>query len=65
MIPYDDLERALARWKARAHAAVDSTQSGELGGDARPREQVNGRSRSSSELSGEIDINELAEVSEE
>ena len=61
MIPYDDLERALARWKARQQGGAPELHTAEQSGDARRRELVNGRSRSTSELSGEIDINELVE----
>jgi hypothetical protein len=64
MIPYDDLERALARWKARGQGGTpEASQAGDLGEEAKPRERgpMNGRSRATSELSGEIDINELVE----
>ena len=74
MISYDDLERALARWKARAQSGAAITEAapadggdaggGDAGSETPPppiREGLNGRSRASSELSGEIDLNELVE----
>ena len=65
MIPYDDLERALARWKAKGQSATaevaPASDGGETDGDSAPRrEKVNGQMRAS-ELSGEIDLNELVE----
>jgi hypothetical protein len=65
MIPYEDLERALARWKAKTHGNTpDVIPAG--GADDRPRAPggSNG-ARHSSELSGEIDINELVESYED
>jgi hypothetical protein len=63
MIPYAELERALARWKARAHSDAtevgghDIVHSSELG--VRPgAPQPNG-------TSNEIDINELVESYDE
>ena len=65
MIPYEDLERALARWKAKAPGTtLDSAPPGEAGAHPPPPKSVNGV-RSSSELSGEIDINELVESYDE
>jgi hypothetical protein len=62
MISYDDLERALARWKARGQqAASEATPAAEETSGEEEKPLVNGRSRGSSELSGEIDLNELVE----
>jgi hypothetical protein len=52
MIPYDDLERALARWKAKSQAADASAPNVPPGS--------NGVSRNP-ELSGEIDLNEIVD----
>jgi hypothetical protein len=55
MIPYDELERALARWKARSQAGAEGGAA-----DAKAPTGANGVSRNS-ELSGEIDLNEIVD----
>ncbi len=66
MIPYAELERALARWKARAHSAanevggadiVHSTSANVTQG-SQPHALTNG-------TTGEIDANELVESYED
>ena len=65
MIPYADLERALARWKAKARAgtpdgagAAESDSDGAVEESDVPPHETNGVLKRV-ELSGEIDINEL------
>jgi hypothetical protein len=62
MIPYADLERALARWKARSRAGGTPDSAAPVA--EQPPHETNGVPRSS-ELSGEIDINELVESYDE
>ena len=63
MVPYAELERALARWKSRSHSAAteiggnDIVHSTEVGGSP-PRALTNG-------THGEIDANELVESYED
>jgi hypothetical protein len=69
MIPYADLERALSRWKARSRAGGPGVGDSEGGvnhpsGDESIAKESNGVPRAS-DLSGEIDINELVESYED
>ena len=61
MIPYAELERALARWKARAHSSAT-----EVGGhDIVSNEGHDSGAVQHNGASGEIDINELVESYED
>jgi hypothetical protein len=61
MIPYAELERALARWKARAHSGAT-----EVGGhDIVSSEGHEPAAVQHNGASGEIDINELVESYED
>jgi hypothetical protein len=63
MIPYAELERALARWKSRSHSVAteigghDIVHSTDAGG-SQPHALTNG-------TTGEIDANELVESYED
>ena len=64
MIPYAELERALARWKARAHSAANEVGGGDIVHStsathgSQPHALTNG-------TTGEIDANELVESYED
>jgi hypothetical protein len=64
MIPYGELERALARWKARAHSSAnevgghDIVHSAVADHGSQPASMTNG-------TTGEIDANELVESYED
>ncbi|HET6148408.1 MAG TPA: hypothetical protein VFH68_12820 [Polyangia bacterium] len=64
MIPYAELERALARWKARSHSAAveigghDIVHSTAAADGSQPTSLTNG-------TTGEIDANELVESYED